>query len=306
MQIHILGAQSFLAQAFIQELKGHSLHFYSRSKPAFASLGTWHCYNYPRQPLDYAQLAQAEAIYYFAGAGIQPGHGQSEALQWQLNYFQPQQLLTALQEHGYRGLWRSFGSYFEWGKGHLAPDTYFDVEALCRHKHEFPNSYCASKSALSRLFHAAAQCSIYSFSWQHFILGNVYGAGENPKRLLPYMLQQIQKGEILQFTAGTQLRQYSHAGDLAAFLAKYVQSEAQGIFPLLGSACHSVRQVIELFAQEAQKRALQVPPMHFAQAERNDTAMQRLALSPLLLEQTFGEALTERSLEQGLAGYFSL
>ncbi|MCS2389276.1 hypothetical protein NXV57_19075 [Bacteroides thetaiotaomicron] len=59
-----------------------------------------------------------------------------------------------------------------------------------------PNDYTVSKRMLS----AFVSSYKHEFTHWHFYIPTIYGVGENPKRLIPYVITAIRNGEELHFT----------------------------------------------------------------------------------------------------------
>src|SRR5205814_8914752 len=57
---------------------------------------------------------------------------------------------------------------------------------------------------------------------------NVYGPGEDPNRLVPYLIRQLIAGSACGLTSGEQVRDYIHADDLAAALWALARTDAKG------------------------------------------------------------------------------
>lgn len=297
MTIAIIGASSFLAQALLRTLyHDHELWLYGRNAP-------YRLYHFPEHPLDYAALMDCSVIFYCAGAGIQPKHNDSVASMYELNAFEPIRLLQALHKRQYTGKVVTFGSYFELGNvtGEQQP---FDEPAFLTQQHRLPNDYCLSKRLLSQYIYHSLLQNKWAFTVQHFILTNIYGVGENPHRLIPYIVQSALSGQPLRFTSGHQKRQYTHVDDLARFLATQLHTANAGIFHLTQPDVVSVRELVEKVLHAIQQETgLEAIP-EFGSEQKRDESMAFLAINPQRAQTELGFAPTI-SLEQGILEYIA-
>lgn len=307
MKIAIIGATSFLGKTLISELKEgkHDLYLFSRvnSFDWMPSL-SWTCYDYPSTPLNYATLTSFDVIYYCAGAGIQPKHQDNTAQIYELNAFEPIRLATALKELKYTGKLITFGSYFEIGN-HQEERSYTENE-LASHRNPLPNAYCTAKNLLTRFVDTALRTeNNLSFSFQHFVLTNIYGATENNNRLIPYIIQSSIKKEALSFTSGEQQRQYTHIRDVTYFLAQHLKNNQSGIFNLTTDKVISVREMIEKVLQVVEEELKIQPQASFGTTDKRDISMKYLALNTSHLQNCFNFE-PQISLEQGIKEYIIL
>jgi len=316
MKIAIIGATSFLGQTLISALKKdkpcdfslteeHDLHLFSRTN-SFDSMPSlsWTCYNYPKNPLDYAELSTFDSIYYCAGAGIQPKHQDNNTQIYELNAFEPIRLATALKDNSYTGKLITFGSYFEIGN-HQEARSYTEKE-VATHRNPLPNAYCTAKNLLTRFVDTKLRTpNGLPFIFQHFILTNIYGATENNKRLIPYIIQSSLQKEPLSFTAGTQERQYTHIRDIAYFLVNNIAVKESGIFNLTADLVISVRDMIEKVLQVVEEELELKPDVTFGTADKRDVSMKYLALNTSRLQNCFNFA-PKISLEKGIKEYITL
>jgi nucleoside-diphosphate-sugar epimerase len=83
-------------------------------------------------------------------------------------------------------------------------------------------SYGATKAAA---FMALSQ-SLNDFAWCRLFY--LYGRGENPRRLVPYLHARLAAGEHVDLTSGTQVRDYLDVSDAGARIAAIALSTRQG------------------------------------------------------------------------------
>ncbi|MGH1335044.1 MAG: NAD-dependent epimerase/dehydratase family protein [Aureispira sp.] len=306
MTIAIIGATSFLAQALFKKWNTvdtpPTFHCYSRQELVVETPNQWIEYAYPNTPLDIATLLEYTVIYFCAGAGIQPKHSDDQQRIYGLNAFEPIQLAVALEAANYQGKLVTFGSYFEIGD---QPEKLaYTTAALASHRNPLPNAYCQAKNLLTRFADSKLlpTANPLPYTWQHFILTNIYGAQENSKRLIPYIVQSSFKGEDLEFTAGVQQRQYTHIEDIAHFLITTVQQSQTGVFNLTAPEVYTVRTVIEQVLTAVEQRLGQRPQVQFGALDKRDVNMQYLALD--VSQQPTGLTFEPQiNLEQGIQEY---
>jgi nucleoside-diphosphate-sugar epimerase len=299
MNIAILGARAFLAQALQTALRqagfSHIQAFHRQ-----ASTPELH-FDYPQHYPKAEELLQYDLIYYCAGAGIQPGHQDANSLIFALNAFLPIEYLAELERLGYTGKVITFGSYFELGDQQAA--LLRDEDFLWQHHQALPNAYCRAKNLLSRYIGQRLQTPL-PFCLQHFVLTNIYGYGENPQRLFPYLFQTALRQEPLQFTAGSQIRQYTHVRDIADFLVTSLSTTTSGIFNLSHPDCIRVRSAIELALGLVGKQLGAPPQAVFGQIEKRDSSMAFLGLQTEKIK-ALGGFQPKISLEEGLLEYLA-
>jgi nucleoside-diphosphate-sugar epimerase len=68
-----------------------------------------------------------------------------------------------------------------------------------------------------------------SGSFMHVRIFNVYGPGEDPNRVVPYLIRQMLGGSMCELTSGEQVRDYIHVDDLAAALWALARTDARGV-----------------------------------------------------------------------------
>ena len=305
MKIALIGSTAFLAKTILQQfqLDAHQWLLCSRKRPPIVPPHvSWLPYNAPALPLPVEQLMGCDLIYFCAGAGIQPKHSDGDGLIYQLNAFEPILLVQELTTRGYTGKLVTFGSYFEIGdQTHAQPYT---EQQLATHQNPLPNTYCRSKNLLTRFAdNYLLQPKPLPFCWQHFILTNIYGVGENTQRLLPYIIQSIINHSPLKFTAGIQQRQYTHVRDVADFLKAHLENRQAGIFNLTAAPVYAVRSVIDTVLLLAKEYFGSLPPTTFGTVNKRDERMKYLAFDMQLTQKCFTFE-TRISLEAGIREYF--
>lgn len=279
MIVGVIGANSFLAQRLIRELAGeHELLLFSRTRPVEPLEGgiEWiqsdlrsdsivACVN---------RCLSADVVVYCVAGGVQPGHQDSTDQIWFANTFAPIEICEQLEERGFRGTIVTFGSYFEFGSS--LDVGVFDELDLVMSSRPLPNAYCVSKRLFTQYTVLKTSSGARTRHF-HFILTNVYGFGENGRRLLPQIMSQVAAGKPSHFSSGSQIRQYTHVRDIATWLAGFISHQRTespgGVYNLSCDAQVSVREVIELTLDMLRRRGFSVPDPVYGSVTREDSAM---------------------------------
>jgi nucleoside-diphosphate-sugar epimerase len=271
MKVAIVGSDSFLAGYIISELSTDTeLHLFGIADDAHPQ-HSFSKFKFPETPFDMKELLANDAIIYCAGAGIQADLNENRDIIYELNAFQPIKLVNQLIENNYKGKFISFGSYFEIGDSQS--EKYFDELEFLASRFDVPNDYCISKRIFSRFIDSISG----TIHFLHFILPNIYGKNENSNRLIPSVIQSVQSGKPVTFTAGTQIRQYLHAQDISELVHRCVMNSASGIYNLTMSEPVQVKMLIRYIYEEMQSSHL-LNPSQFCQQQRADNKMPFLLL----------------------------
>ncbi len=238
-KVAIIGSNSFAAQYIINDLKNDFLiSGFSRNKNPVNKYNHV-IFDYPKIPLDYQNLLTFDHIIYTAGAGIQSNKSDSVSDIYELNSFLPIKIFIFLSQNNFQGTFISFGSYSEIGQEFN--QTAYDELAITTTQQKIHNDYGNSKRLLTRFFsNINSQIKYY-----HLILPTIYGFGENPQRLIPYVIKCLRNGEKIQLTNGYQVRQYLHCKDLAKLIHAIVNERiSSGIYNVMCKEEISVREVV--------------------------------------------------------------
>ena len=103
--------------------------------------------------------------------------------------------------------------------------------------------YGASKAAAGLWGRAVAQKLGINFQWMR--LFGVYGPGEGPDRLLPYLVSRLRKGLRVDLTPGQQHRDFLFIDDLVRGLQKAAETNAAGPFNLCSGQPVTIREFAE-------------------------------------------------------------
>ena len=272
MKIVIIGTNGFLSASIAKYAieRGWSLDMYGLDKPIHHTYTHFYPLDIMQGDIDVEELCKSEIIIYVVGAGIQSNLNESADLIYALNVNAPVRICNALKQADYKGVFVTFGSYFELGETYIQrPATEDDV---INAKSAAPTDYVVSKRMLTRFVTSYK----HDFTHWHFILPTIYGPGENPKRLIPYTINAIKNGEELHFTNGEQVRQYLYVGEVARLLEKaYLFFLPSGVYNIEGNEILSVRDLVRIIHESFNK---QIKEDCFGDITRSDTNMKYLVL----------------------------
>lgn len=272
MKIAIIGTNGFLSTSIAKYAieKDWSIDMYGLDRPTQHSYTHFYPIDLMQGDIDVEELCKSEIIIYAVGAGIQSNLNEGSGLIYALNVNAPVRICNALKQADYKGVFVTFGSYFELGEADLhRPATEDDIINAGA---PAPTDYVVSKRMLTRFVTSYK----HEFKHWHFILPTIYGPGENSHRLIPYTINAIKNNEELHFTSGEQVRQYLSVGDVANVLdTAYAKSLPSGIYNIAGSEEFTVRVLVERIHAHFNK---QVPDGCFGSIERSDTGMNYLSL----------------------------
>ena len=272
MRIAIIGTNGFLSTSIAKYVieKGWSLDMYGLDKPIHHTYSHFYSIDLLQGEIEIKELSKSDIIVYAVGAGIQSDLNEGANLIYALNVYAPVRICDALKQADYKGGFVTFGSYFELGETDIQrPAAEDDV---INAKSSAPTDYVVSKRMLTRFVTSYK----HDFVHWHFILPTIYGPGESPKRLIPYTIDTIRKGEKLHFTNGEQIRQYLYVGEVARVLEKaYLAFLPSGVYNIEGNEILSVRDLVRIIHDSFNK---QIKEDCFGDVTRSDTNMKYLAL----------------------------
>lgn len=272
MKISILGTNGFLSSAIAKfaNKEGWTLIMYGLDEPKGHKYDAFYKINLMDSDLDCSSLLDSNIVIYAIGAGIQANLKEGFNLIYNLNVTVPVTICNKLKELDYRGCFVTFGSYFEMGE--TKESRFFTEKDILTSTCPAPNDYTVSKRMLSK-FVASYK---HDFTHWHFYIPTIYGAGENPKRLIPYVINAIRKGEELNFTAGDQTRQYVHVSEVPRMIAlAYEKNLPSGLYNIEGKETLTVKEIVSLIHHAMGK---EVSEGCFGSVQRADETMKYLAL----------------------------
>ena len=124
--------------------------------------------------------------------------------------------------------------------------------------------YGAAKDSLRRLVEAFSQQEHISWAWGRVF--HLFGPHETSTRLVPSVVHAMLRGHPTQCSDGTQVRDFMHVKDVACAFAALLDSSVEGAVNIASGESHSLRELVELVAQEvgtphlARFGALPTPP----------------------------------------------
>lgn len=282
MKISILGTNGFLSTAIAKYANevGWTLDVYGLDEPVGHKFDNFYKVNLMDTELDCSRLVESDLIIYAIGAGIQANLKEGFNLIYNLNVTVPVTICNKLKELNYQGRFVTFGSVFEMGE--TKEERFFTEEDILTSLCTAPNDYTVSKRMLSK-FVASYK---HDFTHWHFYIPTIYGAGENPKRLIPYVINAIRKGEELHFTAGDQTRQYIHVNEIPRILALALEKKIpSGLYNIQGKETVTVKEIVTEIHHALEK---EVPDGCFGGVKRADVGMKYLALNGKKLHDATG------------------
>lgn len=119
----------------------------------------------------------------------------------------------------------------------------------------FPETlYAAAKLSLFHLLGHYFAGTGTGFSWCRLFY--LYGEGEYPARLVPYVHAQLQKGEAAILSAGTQLRDFLDVAEAGRQIATVVETGQAGPVNICSGRAITIRQLVEGIADIYGRRDL--------------------------------------------------
>ena len=296
MRIAVLGASSFLARSIVAHWKhiGLTPTLFSRKTltyPASSGLPQTRFSIGSVEPA-LEELADFDVILYAAGAGVQSGDPASSEELDLVNATYPIRVLDHLKATGWKGRWISFGSYFEIGD--VTEPKALDESAFVEHQLSGHNPYCHSKKRLTQTI-ASFDQNVFC---HHLVLPNAYGLGEDSGRLIPYLVNTLNKGQRPKLSAGLQRRQFLHISDLYTAVDLALNGRIPtGILNFTPVGAVAVRDVV---AEVYQQMGIHDSP-EFGAVQTRDQKMAHLELDPA---RAFSLGWRPRvSLDAGIATY---
>lgn len=272
MKYSILGSNGFLSNAIGKYVNrnGWVLDVYGLDEPHGIKFDKFVKCNLMDAELDCSPLLDSDIIVYAIGAGIQSNLKEGFNLIYNLNVTAPVTICNKLKELDYRGTFVTFGSVFEMGE--TKEERLFTENDILTSTAPAPSDYVVSKRMLTRFVKSYK----HVFTHWHFIIPTIYGAGENPQRLIPYTVNAILNNTPLHFTAGDQTRQYVHVSEVSRLIEQaFIHKLPTGIYNIEGPDTLTVK---ELVTKIHNALNMSLPEECFGTAQRSDVAMKYLAL----------------------------
>ncbi|MEM6523796.1 MAG: NAD(P)-dependent oxidoreductase [Bacteroidota bacterium] len=276
MKIAIIGYTSILARSLIEELKqrDYELVFFGR----ITDVPNAEKFEIPAYPLKVSQLLNMDWVFYLAGSGVQPDDRSAHNELYEVNCYEPLRVVTELSLSQYKGNFVSFGSYFEIGD--VKNRQTFNEEEIVFSEYPSLNIYSQSKRLLSRFLHdfTLKKTGFRNF---HFYLPNIFDPQENTKRLIPYVIGAIRRGDEVKLSGGEQIRQYIYTKDIAEFLIQFMTMNKvdPGLYCLTSDEPCTIKMIVEEVVKTAVDSGLYVPKIIFNAAKTKDAHAPYLLLN---------------------------
>jgi nucleoside-diphosphate-sugar epimerase len=278
-KVAIIGSSSFIAEyiikALLKEENKYDITLFGRNHGSSPFKLKFKYFDHPHFTLKFKDLLNFNKIIYLAGAGIQQKKDSQQSI-FEVNTFLPIQLFNFLKENNFKGLFISFGSYWEIGSNNS--ERTFSEQEIINTSFIANSDYINSKRLLTRYF--SLQPSDLPFL--HFILPTVYGPGENKRRLIPYLIDSICSSQTPQLTNGEQVRQYLNVADLSDFIVT-IDTKSYGIYNCPASETSSVKDLVVRIYNHFQ---IKIPSV-FGKMQRYDSSMKYLQLQTKRFETNF-------------------
>jgi len=114
--------------------------------------------------------------------------------------------------------------------------------------------YAASKASAFQLLTQILSMSKVEFSWCRLFY--LYGDGEDSRRLVSYLKQKLNNGEIAELSRGDQIRDFLDVKDAGKMIAEEALSSFQGATNICSGIPITVRQLAERIADDFGRRDL--------------------------------------------------
>ena len=133
---------------------------------------------------------------------------------------------------------------YDLSQGLLRPDSPLDPQTL----------YAACKASIFQILGQFLPPAGIEFAWCRLFY--LYGEGEDSRRLVPYLHQQLSQGEPVALTSGRQIRDFLDVQQAGALIADVAVSDHQGPVNICSGVPITVRQLAEQIADQYGRRDL--------------------------------------------------
>ena len=114
--------------------------------------------------------------------------------------------------------------------------------------------YAAAKAAAFMALSQWLPQQGVEFAWCRLFY--LYGEGEDPRRLVPYLRTKLTAGEPAELTSGSQIRDFLNVHEAARMIVETALSDEQGAVNICSGAPITIRQLAEQIADEYGRRDL--------------------------------------------------
>lgn len=275
-----IGSNGFLATSlgkYFEEIDNYTINVISKTVPKDYKVDTFIKLDIT-EITTYEVLVDYDIIFYLIGKGIQSNSVSSVDFIYETNAFTPIKIMSFLEKANFKGIFISFGSYFEIGNNNEMLE-YTELDVL-HSPFKVPNDYCISKRLLSRFIYS----STFSFKYLHFILPTIYGEKENADRLIPYIIRTIKYGGKVNVTTAEQVREYIYVDEVAKILHLAIDKNIlSGFYNISGSQRKTIR---ELILEVSSYLNYPENNIEFGRTTRTDSQMKYLLLDGTKLQNT--------------------
>lgn len=115
-------------------------------------------------------------------------------------------------------------------------------------------TYASTKASLFTILSEWLPRQSVNFCWIRLFY--LYGEGENPTRLIPYVRSQVSQGKFVDLTSGEQIRDFMDVVEVGKQIAKISLSNQIGPINLCSGNPVTVRQLVEKIADEYGRKDL--------------------------------------------------
>lgn len=91
-----------------------------------------------------------------------------------------------------------------------------------------------------------AHSNDFTFGWGRIF--HLYGPGEHPNRLIPYVVRSLKAGEIAHISGGSKVRDFMYVDDVAGSLVALLESTVSGPVNLASGTGHKISKMVEQVA----------------------------------------------------------
>ena len=250
MIVSIIGSNGMLSSSFSHFLKKKNpkikLWVFGKRKPLNYAYDVFHEINLLTDKLEYKNLLNSDVIIYAAGAGVQPALQTPAELMYKLNLYIPINICNTLQTKNFKGIFISFGSYMEIGANQDETKAY-NEQSIINSELDISNNYALSKRLLSRFMDAFKA----DYKYYHFILPNLFSKNESGTRLIPYVIEYLNKKRNgqecnpLKLSSGTQLRQYVNLEEVGEVIFRAITLQIpSSVYNIGGGEILSIRNLV--------------------------------------------------------------
>lgn len=114
--------------------------------------------------------------------------------------------------------------------------------------------YAAAKVAAFQALSQWASSADISFLWTRLFY--LFGEGEDPRRLVPYLHARLAAGERADLTSGTQVRDFLDVADAGRMIADAALSDLEGAVNICSGTPVTIRKIAERIADQYGRRDL--------------------------------------------------